>query len=96
MQISRSREYYSCWHYARNARLDARTTNTVHALYVPEKLNRRECGIALCGWTRLSGLPTADKKPLRRQANEAVFLLRRNAPSDSAPEPQDAFERFIA
>jgi hypothetical protein len=42
MQISSLREYYGFGLRSHLAVLDARTTNAVPALYVPEKLNRGE------------------------------------------------------
>ncbi|MFL9897626.1 hypothetical protein PQR71_05560 [Paraburkholderia fungorum] len=60
--------------------LDARTTNTMPALYVPEKLKRRERQIADGHCTRLRAREGGNKKPLHRKSERSGFLLRRNAP----------------
>jgi hypothetical protein len=94
MQISSSREYYGCEPTPDLAALDARTTNAVPALYVPEKLKRRECEMSnrphiTPRSPSISG--DAMKKPLRRESDEAAgtavkravkrtvcFLMRRD------------------
>jgi hypothetical protein len=58
--------------------LDARTTNAMPALYVPEKLKRRERQIAGGHCTRLRALEVGNKKPLRRKSGRSGFLLRRS------------------
>jgi hypothetical protein len=74
MQISSSREYYGCEPTPDLAVLDARTTNAVPALYVPEKLKRRECEMSnrrdiTARLASISG--DATKKPLLREGERS-------------------------
>jgi len=84
MQISSLREYYGFGLRSHLAVLDARTTNAVPALYVPEKLNRGERQItrprritprtARCAAGSM-------KKPLRRGSERSghIFSETRSA-----------------
>jgi len=90
MQISSLREYYGCGLRSHLAVLDARTTNAVPALYVPEKLNRGERQITRprrITLARRDARPAPWKNRFVAEANEAViyparrealFVLRRN------------------
>jgi hypothetical protein len=55
--------------------LDARTTNTTLALYVPEKLKRRERQIGGGHCTRLRALEVGNKKPLHRKSERNGFFV---------------------
>jgi hypothetical protein len=60
--------------------LDARTTNTVPALYVHEKLKRRERQIASGHCTRLSAFQAGNKKPLHRKSERSGFFVATQRP----------------
>ncbi|MDR8397582.1 hypothetical protein NE850_14650 [Paraburkholderia sp. USG1] len=82
MQISDSREILLMSASRLNARLDARTTNAVPALYVPEKLIRRECEIALRRCIRLPAFQTADKKTASSPERTKRFFVATQRPRD--------------
>jgi hypothetical protein len=54
--------------------LDARTTNTMPALYVPEKLKRRERQIGGGHCTRLRALEVGNKKTASSQKRTKRFF----------------------
>ncbi|MEZ0602801.1 hypothetical protein ACAX43_11715 [Paraburkholderia sp. IW21] len=84
MQISNAREILSIQTFTPDvAGLDARTTNTVPALYVPEKIKRRERQIASGRRTRLSAFQTGNKKTAssQKRTKRLFVATQRQLPS---------------